>query len=168
MSSSRLDGEQRIASSNNGCFHHSNLEHALTDQGSTRSTLQSFLGFLDRQCHHDGVNSAYKEIIRICIVGMLANYQSEASGYSDEPQTITPIGLDELNAVHRSSATLSLPQPLAFQHLQCQCQLSDQDYRRLSQASITTMPEAEPLFRQLPPGVLYLFLACFPSNAYHM
>lgn len=166
MSSSRLDGEQRITLSNDGCFHHSTLGHAPTDQNSTRSTLQSFLEFLDQHCHNDGVNSTYKEIIRICIVGMLANYQSEASGYSDEPQTIAPNGLDELNAVHRSSATISLPQSLAFQHLQRQ--LLGQDYRRLSQASVTNMPEAEPLFRQLPPGVLYLFLACFPSNAYHM
>ncbi|OAX33756.1 hypothetical protein K503DRAFT_804127 [Rhizopogon vinicolor AM-OR11-026] len=144
MSSSQLGiVEQGIGSTNDEHFY---LEHAPVDQGSTRSTLQSFLGFLDRHYHHDGVNGVYKEIIRNCIAGMLASCQPEASRYGDE---LHSIALNELNAVHLSSTTLSLSHTLAFQ--QPQCQLLDQDYEPLPEASATTLREAD---RQLSPDLL--------------
>src|SRR5258708_7559093 len=140
MSSSQLGVvEQGIGSTNDGRFY---LEHAPIDQGSTRSILQSFLGFLDQHYHHDGVNGEY-EIIRNCIAGMLASCQPEASRYSDE---LHSIALNELNAVHLSSTTLSLSHTLAFQHPQGQ--LLDQDYEPLSKVSVTTLREAD---RQLSP-----------------
>ncbi|KAJ8581052.1 hypothetical protein M405DRAFT_643389 [Rhizopogon salebrosus TDB-379] len=81
MLSSPLDVvEQCVSSTNDVHFsHHHNIGHVPSDRDSTRSTLQSFLQFLDRHYYHDGVNSAYKEIIRVCITAMLTSCQSEAA-----------------------------------------------------------------------------------------
>jgi hypothetical protein len=77
--------EQCVGPRNDERVHHcSTSGHALADQYSTRSTLQSFLEFLDRHYHHDGVNSAYKDIIQICLIRMLANCQSEATIVNEE------------------------------------------------------------------------------------
>jgi hypothetical protein len=184
MSSSRLDiVEQCMGSTHDGrMLHHDNtLGHAPGDQDSTRSTLQSFLEFLDRH-HH---NSAYKEIIRICVEGMLVSCQSEAATvldgtcdsithlqpiFGDEPQTIAPIVLNKLHAAHPSSTTCStLSQQLAFQQLQGQ--FLDQECDALSKKSVgapSTLPKGvDPLFSPLSPGSLYLFLAASPSDTYH-
>jgi hypothetical protein len=184
MSSSRLDiVEQCMGSTHDGhiLHHDTTLGHAPGDQDSTRSTLQSFLKFLDRHYH----NSAYKEIIRICVEGMLVSCQSEATTavdgacdnitrlqpiFGDEPQTIAPIILNEPNATHPSSTTLpTLSQQPVFQQLQGQ--FLDQEYDALSKKSVgapSTLPKGvDPLFSPLSPGSLYLFLAISPSDIYH-
>jgi hypothetical protein len=183
MSSSQLDiVEQCMGSTHDGCMlHHNTLGYAPGDQDSTRSTLQSFLEFLDRH-HH---NSAYKEIARICVEGMLVSCQSEDATvvdgacdsithlqpiFGDEPQTIAPIVLNELHAAHPSSTTLStLSQQLAFQQLQGQ--FLDQEYDALSKKSVgapSTLPKGlDPLFGPLSPGSLYLFLVISPSDTCH-
>ncbi|KAJ8580129.1 hypothetical protein M405DRAFT_834856 [Rhizopogon salebrosus TDB-379] len=137
-SSSRLNVEQCISSTNDGHFlhHRSTLGHVPSDQDSTRSILQSFLQFLDRPYHHDGVNSAYKDIIRVCITEMLASCQSEATMMNEDT---------------RDSST-DLRGILAFQHLQGQS--SDQAYDALFQESVNTLSERADLpFRQPPPDL---------------
>jgi hypothetical protein len=184
MSSSQLYiAEQCMGSTHDGrMLHHDNtLGHAPGDQDSTRSTLQSFLEFLDRH-HH---NSAYKEIIRICVEGMLVSCLSEAATvvdgacdsithlqpiFDDEPQTIAPIVPNELHAAHPSSTTLpTLSQQLGFQQLQGQ--LLDREYDALSKKSVgapSALPKGvDPLFSPLSPGSLHLFLAISPSDTYH-
>ncbi|OJA17871.1 hypothetical protein AZE42_11637 [Rhizopogon vesiculosus] len=135
MSSSWLDiVEQHVSSTNDG--------HEPSNQDSTRSTLQSFLEFLNQHYHHDGVNNTYKEIIRICITEMLASCQSEAST------------VDE--GICHSSADLQ--EMFEFEHLQGQ--LSDQEYGPLFQESVNTLQEGEdPPFRQLAPGPLLSHLS---------
>ncbi|KAJ8584381.1 hypothetical protein M405DRAFT_826937 [Rhizopogon salebrosus TDB-379] len=128
--------EQCVSSTNDGHFfhHRSTLEHVPSDRDSTRSTLQSFLQFLDRYYHHGGVNSAYKEIIRVCITEMLASCQSEATMMNEDT---------------RYSST-DLQGILAFQNLQGQ--LSDKAYGSLSQEFVNTLPEwADLPFRQPSP-----------------
>ncbi|KAG0708563.1 hypothetical protein DFH29DRAFT_993985 [Suillus ampliporus] len=147
MSSQQLNVlEQYASSTNDRCLHHSTLGNAPIDQDST---LQLCLELLDRHC--DRLNSAYKEIldIRIRITEILTSCQSEVvtgnvgawdssidlqAFFGDEPQTITPIALNKLDAI----SLLPLPpdlsllsQPLPFQHLQGQ--LSDQEYGPPSQ-----------------------------------
>ncbi|KAJ8585802.1 hypothetical protein M405DRAFT_824324 [Rhizopogon salebrosus TDB-379] len=158
MSSSRLDiVEQCMGSSHDGrMLHHDNtLGHAPGDQDSTRSTLQSFLEFLE-QHHH---NSPYKEIIRICVERMLQPI------FGGEPQTIAPIVLNELHAAHPPSTTLpTLSQQLGFQQLQGQ--FLDQGYDALSKKSVgapSALPKGvDPLFSPLSLGSLHLFLAVSP------
>ncbi|KAJ8581055.1 hypothetical protein M405DRAFT_833146 [Rhizopogon salebrosus TDB-379] len=156
MSSSQLDiVEQCMGSTHDGrMLHHDNtLGHAPGDQDSTRSTLQSFLEFLDRH-HH---NSAYKEIIRICVEGMLVSCHITHLQpiFGDEPHTIAPIVLNELHAAHPSSTTCStLSQQLAFQQLQGQ--FLDQECDALSKKSVgapSTLPKGvDPLFSPLSPA----------------
>jgi hypothetical protein len=69
--------------------------HASSDQDSTRSTLQVFLAFIDQDRHHDRVYNAYKEIVRTCIRGMLANCQSVAP-MADEDTRDSNIDLQEI------------------------------------------------------------------------
>jgi hypothetical protein len=70
-SSLRLDAAERCVSSIDDV-------HVSSNQDSTRSTLQAFLAFIDQDRHHDRAYNAYKEIVRTCIRGMLANCQSVA------------------------------------------------------------------------------------------
>ncbi|KAG1799275.1 uncharacterized protein HD556DRAFT_1534489 [Suillus plorans] len=104
------------------------------DQDSTRSSLQSCLGCLDRV--HDRMDCVYKEFleIRTRITELLVTSQSEITTvggegtlnsdmYSqaivnDEPQTIVPLAFDELNAVSSSLTPPEfsvLAEPLVFQ-----------------------------------------------------
>jgi hypothetical protein len=168
MLSSRLYiVEEGLSSNNDRNWMHSTVGHAPDDVESTRSTLQSFLAFLDQHYHHDRVNDAYKEIIRTCITGMLANSQSRATAVDEgtwdnsSDQAIFGEGLrpshqyNELNAVH----------PLALQHLQSQ--VSIQAYDPLSPEPADTLREgADFHFRQLSPGLLFVTLVPCLKNAY--
>ncbi|OJA11234.1 hypothetical protein AZE42_11732, partial [Rhizopogon vesiculosus] len=122
---------------------------------------------MDRDYPHDEVNGAYKEIIRICITGMLATCQSEAALvdegawnsstnletiFGDEVQTITPATVNGRNAIRLSTTLPLLSQPLAFQH--SQRQVLDQEYGPHSQEFVNTLSEEadppEPLFSHTP------------------
>jgi hypothetical protein len=164
MLSSPLDiVEQCVSSANNGHFlhHRSTLEHVPSDRDSTRSTLQSFLQFLDRHYHHHGVNSAYKEIIRVCITEMLASCQSEATMMNEDTRyTSSSTDLQGiLGGILRPSHQyneLNAVCPPAFQNLQGQ--LSDKAYGSLSQEFVNTLSEWVDLpFRQPSPGSLCVF-----------
>jgi hypothetical protein len=153
--------EQCVSSTNDGHFLHrrSILGHVPGDQDSTRSTLQSFLQFLDQRYYHDGVNSAYKDIIRVCITEMLASCQSEATMMNEDTRDsstdLRGILGESLRPSHQYSE-LNAVHPPAFQHLQGQ--FSDQAYDTLFQESVNTLSEQADLpFRQLPPGSLNVF-----------
>ncbi|KAG2126519.1 hypothetical protein DEU56DRAFT_959513 [Suillus clintonianus] len=123
------------------------------DQDSTRSTLQSCLECLDR--HNDRLNIVYKEIIEIrtLITELLAGVQSEVtvtesgtlddSAYlraivGDDPKTIAPFALDELDDI---SPLL----PLALHG-----QFSDQGYGPLESVGDmgSLLEDADPPFSQ--------------------
>jgi hypothetical protein len=156
MLSSPLDVvEQCVSSTNDGHFlHHRSIGHVPSDRDSTKSTLQSFLQFLDRHYHHHGVNSAYKEIIRVCITEMLASCQSEAAMMDEntrDSSTDLQVILGESLRPSYQYNELNAVRPPAFQHLEGQ--LSNQAYDPLSQESVNTLPEwADLPFRQSSPG----------------
>jgi hypothetical protein len=108
------------------------------------------------------LNSAHKEIIRICLAEILASCQSEVTLWNEglwmhsntdiqaKPQT--PAALNE--TIYLSSTAFPvMPQPSEHQHLQCQ--LQDQEYGLLARepAGITSvLPGRADLFGQPFPG----------------
>ncbi|KAG0701089.1 hypothetical protein DFH29DRAFT_1080326 [Suillus ampliporus] len=132
----------------------------VADQGSMKSILQSCLESLDRL--HDGKDYVHKEILRLEILEirtriteLLSSCQSdvtmENSGtwdssidlraiVDDEPQIISTVALDKLNAISlllTPSDTFLLPQPPALHG-----QLSDREYGPLESVEVTgSLPE---------------------------
>jgi hypothetical protein len=163
---------------NDGCLlHHRTSGRVSSDQDSTTLALRSCLKLLDRHC--DKLDSTYKETleIRTHIAEILANSQSEdAMGdvgawdssvdqiFGDEPPTIAPVALNELDA----NSLLSTPpnpsllsQPLAFQHSHDQSLAHE--YGFLSQPSVgvdSTLPDGtDPSIHQFSQGKFTTFVA---------
>jgi len=160
--------EQCISSSNDGHLlrHQHALAHAPSDPVSTRSTLQSFLEFLDQHYHDESVNTAYKEIIRICITEMLANYRSETTSV-EEHAWDSSAGVQEISGKSLrplcESNEFNARRLLAFQHL-----LSDDAHPFLPQEYVDTfLTGANIPLHQLPPGSQYKVLVvhrCLPCD----
>lgn len=156
------------------------LHHGHNDQDPLRCTAQSFLECLDRYDHPgtSKLNSAYKEIIRICLKEILANRQSEIPNEASwkynniNNQTIsgikpqTPVTFNEV--IHLSLSDLPLvSQPSALQRLQAK--LAGQEHSFLSQEShrvSSTLLEGtgHPLDQLSPGRVSYIHNLSF---AYH-
>ncbi|KAJ8585808.1 hypothetical protein M405DRAFT_844294 [Rhizopogon salebrosus TDB-379] len=143
LSSLRLDVAER-------CVDSIDDVHASSDQDSTRSTLQAFLAFVDQDRHHGRVYNAYKEIVRTCIRGMLANCRS-----------VAPMADEDI----RDSNT-DLQEIMAFKH--SQSQLSDPAYEPRFQGSANALTEGSGPFRQHPPDLSFSHTSESSSASYEL